>query len=100
MIVSLNDIPFYQNSKLNADYDDIDLMIPRAAILAYYNMPKINVLKNYEELAQEDSLFSVVKEMRLDQNEQRPIHFNWIVRESKYSWMKKYMVHIFSTRII
>ena len=75
MIVSLNDIPFYQNSKLNADYDDIDLMIPRAAILAYYNMPKINVLKNYEELAQEDSLFSVVKEMRLDQNEQRPIHF-------------------------
>lgn len=24
MIVSLNDIPFYQNSKLNADYDDID----------------------------------------------------------------------------
>lgn len=75
MVVSLKDIPFYRNSKLNSDYNDVDLMIPRAAILAYYNMPKINVLKNYEELAQEESLFSVVKEMRMDQNEERPIHF-------------------------
>ena len=76
MVVSKKDIPFYRNNSLNPDYDDIDLMIPKAAILAYYNMPKINVLKNYEELAQEESLFSVVREMRLDQNEQRPIHFS------------------------
>ena len=75
MVVSKKDIPFYRNNNLNPDYSDIDLMIPRAAILAYYNMPKINVLKNYEELAQEDSLFSVVREMRLDQNEEKPIHF-------------------------
>ena len=64
MVVSKTDIPFYQNNTLNPDYDDIDLMIPRAAIMAYYNMPKINVLKNYEELAQEEALFSVVREMR------------------------------------
>lgn len=75
MVVSKKDIPFYRNNNLNPDYSDIDLMIPRVAILAYYNMPKINMLKNYEELAQEDSLFSVVREMRLDQNEEIPIHF-------------------------
>lgn len=75
LVVSKTDIPFYRNNTLNPDYDDIDLMIPRAAILAYYNMPKINVLKNYEELASEESLFSVVREMRLDQNEEKPIHF-------------------------
>ena len=75
LVVSKTDIPFYRNNTLNPDYDDIDLMIPRAAILAYHNMPKINVLKNYEELASEESLFSVVREMRLDQNEEKPIHF-------------------------
>lgn len=75
LVVSKKDIPFYRNNYLNPDYSDIDLMIPRAAILAYCNMPKINVLKNYEELAKEDSLFSVVREMRLDQNEEKPIHF-------------------------
>lgn len=75
MVVSKKDIPFYRNNNLNPDYSDIDLMIPRAAILAYYNMPKINVLKNYEELSKEDSLFSVVREMRLDHNEEKPIHF-------------------------
>ena len=75
MIVSKTDIPFYRNNTLNSDYDEIDLMIPRAAIMAYYNMPKINVFKSYEELAQEESLFSVVREMRLDQNEERPVHF-------------------------
>ena len=75
MVVSKTDITFYRNNTLNPDYNDIDLMIPRGAIMAYHNMPKINVLKNYEELAQEDSLFSVVREMRLDQNEEKPIHF-------------------------
>ena len=75
MVVSKKDIPFYRNNDLNTDYSDVDLMIPRAAILAYCNMPKINVLKNYEELAREDMLFSVVREIRLDQNEERPIHF-------------------------
>ncbi len=76
MIVSKADIPYYRNNTLNPDYSDVDLMIPRAAILAYYNMPKINVLKNYEELAQEESLFSVVREVKMDQNEERPIHFS------------------------
>lgn len=75
LVVAKSDIPFYRNSALNHDYDDIDLMIPRAAILAYYNMPKINILKNYEELASEESIFSVVKEMRLDQNEECPVHY-------------------------
>lgn len=75
MVVSKKDIPFYRNNNLNPDYNDVDIMIPRASILAYYNMPKITVLKNYEELAKEDSLFSVVRELRLDKNEEKPIHF-------------------------
>ena len=76
MIVSKKSIPFFRNNALNEDYKNIDLMIPKAAIMAYYNMPKINVIKNYEELAQEESLFSVVREMRLDKNEEHPVHFS------------------------
>ena len=76
MIVSKITIPFLRNNALNEDYKKIELMIPKAAIMAYYNMPKINVIKNYEELAQEESLFSVVREMRLDKNEEHPVHFS------------------------
>lgn len=76
LVVAKKSIPFYRNNLLNDDYSDIDVMIPKAAILAYHNMPKINILKNYEELAKEESLFSVVRELRLDQNEELPIHFS------------------------
>ena len=98
MVVSKTDIQFYRNNTLNPDYDDIDLMIPRAAVMAYYNMPKINVLKNYEELAQEESLFSVVREMRLDQTRKDLFSSHWIRNVSRFLLMKMYIAHISSIR--
>ena len=75
MIVSKERITKYVNDTLNDDYADIPLNIDKASILAYENMSPIEIAKNYEELAAKDSIFSVVKEMRLDQNEQKPIWF-------------------------
>lgn len=75
MIVSKTMIGHYQNPVLNEDYEDITLNIPSASILAYENMDPIRIAKNYEELAEKDSIFSVVKEMRIDQNEHKPIWY-------------------------
>lgn len=75
MIVSKEKIRDYKNETLNDDYAGIPLNIDKASILAYENMSPIEIAKNYEELAAKDSIFSVVKEMRLDQNEQKPIWF-------------------------
>ena len=42
----------------------------------YENMSPIHIAKNYEELAEKDSIFSIVKQTRLDQNERKPISFS------------------------
>lgn len=75
MIVSKEKIGHYTNPALNEDYEDITLNIDKASILAYDNMAPIHIAKNYEELAEKDSIFSVVKEQRMDQNEHKPIWF-------------------------
>lgn len=75
MIVSKEKIEHYTNSLLNEDYDGITLNIDRAAILAYDNMDSIHIAKNYEELAENDSIFCVVKETRMDSNERKPIWY-------------------------
>ncbi len=75
MIVSKDKIGHYTNSALNEDYNDITLTLDKASILAYDNMDSIHIAKNYEELAEKDSIFSVVKQMRMDQNEHNAITF-------------------------
>ena len=75
MIVSKEKIDHYTNPFLNEDYSDITLNIDKASILAYDNMNPIHIAKNYEELAEKDSIFSIVKEMRIDQNERKPIWY-------------------------
>lgn len=75
MIVSKEKIGHYTNAQLNEDYKGITLNIDKASILAYDNMNPIRIAKNYEELAEKDSIFSVVKEVRLDQNEHKPIWY-------------------------
>lgn len=75
MIVSKVKIGHYTNPTLNVDYEDITLNLDKASILAYDNMNPIHIAKNYEELAEKDSIFSVVKQMRMDQNEHNAIKF-------------------------
>jgi hypothetical protein len=38
-------------------------------------MEPIHIAKNYEELSEKDSIFSVVKETRIDQNERKPVWY-------------------------
>lgn len=76
MIVSKEKIGHYSNLALNEDYDDITLTLDKASILAYHNMDPIHIAKNYEELAERDSIFSVVKQVRMDQNEHNTIKFS------------------------
>lgn len=75
MVVSKEKIVDYKNPSLNEDYDDITITIDKASILAYDNMDSIHITKNYEELSEKDSIFSVVKQIRLDQNEHNAITF-------------------------
>lgn len=60
-IIANQEIPYYKNGNLNIDYNDSEIFIPKAAFLAYYNMPKIRVNKNYEELQSSESMFCIVR---------------------------------------
>ena len=76
MIVAEEKIPFYTNPTLNEDYTDVDLVIERGSILAYENLQPIRIHKNYEELGERDSIFTIVREDRMDSNEEKAIWFN------------------------
>lgn len=74
MVVAKKDIPYYKNEGLNVDYENADIFIPRAGIIAYQNMPKVRVTKNYEELKSSESFFSIVKRAK-DNNDMHPVEF-------------------------
>ena len=76
MVVAEEKIPFYKNAALNEDYGDVDLIIERASIMAYENLQPIRIHKNYEELGERDPIFTIVKEERMDSNEEKAIWFN------------------------
>ena len=74
LIIAKKDVPYYKNEALNSDYENADIVIPRAGIIAYQNMPKIRVTKNYEELKSSESFFSIVKRAK-DNDDMHPIDF-------------------------
>ena len=74
-IISDKELPYYKNANLNEDYKENDIFIPKAAFLAYQNMPKIRVNKNYEELQSSESMFSIVRRTA-DNNEHKPMEFD------------------------
>ncbi len=74
MIIAKKDIAYYRNEKLNDDYAGMDIIIPRAGIMAYQNMSKIRVTKNYEELKTSSSIFSIVKRAK-DNEDMHPMEF-------------------------
>ena len=74
LVIAKRDIAYYKNEKLNSDYQGVDIFIPRAGIIAYQNMPKVRVTKNYEELKTSESLFTVVQRAK-DNEDIHPIEF-------------------------
>ncbi len=74
MVVAKTNIENYESDSLNDDYNDDIVNFERCSILAYENLAKISILKDYEELAKGDSLFRVV-ERRTEDDSVSPIQF-------------------------
>ena len=76
MVVAKEPIHYYDDASLNEDYDGVDIHFEKGSILAYYNMPRFIVIKNYEELSKSNTIFSVVKNNRSNLREHNPIKFD------------------------
>lgn len=76
MIVAQRKIDNFFSIDLNEDYKGENITFEKASILAYRNLSKIYISKNYEELSGNDSLFSVVKIKNIDKDEEKPITFD------------------------
>lgn len=76
LVVAKQRITNFYSDTLNEDYEGDYLTFEKASILAYMNLPKIYIFKNYEELAGNESLFSVIKVGLPDDEDIRPITFD------------------------
>ena len=76
MIVAKMDVSNYFSEELNDDYVGASVSFKKGAILAYQNLPPIYVTKKTEDLANNESFFTVIKQMSLDPNEVKPLTFN------------------------
>lgn len=75
MIVAEKDIIGFKSKHLNEDYEE-EINFSRGAILAYKNIPKVLVTKNYEELAGDNSFFTIVKRTNIEEVETLPVVYN------------------------
>lgn len=75
-IVAAKKISGFQSSHLNEDYSEEPINFEKGAILAYYNMPKIFVTKEYEELAGGNAFFTIIKRIKTDETEQNPVTYD------------------------
>ena len=74
MVVAKKNIEGFWSDSFNEDYEE-PVDFEKGSILAYRNLPRIIVLKNYEELASDDAFFTIVgKNYGLDIEE--PVTFD------------------------
>lgn len=97
MLVAKKDISSYKSTDLNEDYDGEEVSFKKGSILAYQNLPPIYVSKKKEELANNESFFTVIKQAGLNPDEIRPLAFNLhsdkmqiLVDEKTYEAFVKY----------
>lgn len=74
-IAAKKKIPNFSSIQLNEDYDE-EVNLEKGAILAYYNLPKVFVTKNYEELAGENTFFTIVKRISTEKSERNPVEYD------------------------
>ncbi len=74
MVVAKENITGFYSSSFNEDYDE-SVDFEKGSILAYRNMPRIIVLKNYEELASDDAFFTIVCK-NIGQDMEEPVTFD------------------------
>ena len=75
MIVAEKDIVGFRSKLLNEDYEE-EVSFSRGAILAYRNLPRVYVTKNYEDLTSDNSFFTVIKRTDMEQVESCPVVYD------------------------
>lgn len=97
MIVAKKDIKGFTSAKLNDDYGSEPIDFQKGSILAYRNLHKFLISKNYEELAGDNTFFTIIKRTNLDGAEQLPVTYELnapkiqiIVDEKTYDEYIKY----------
>ena len=97
MILANRDIKNFTSKSLNNDYGNEPLNFKKGAVLAYKNLPKMVISKNYEELKGDTSFFSIIKRNNVGDTNEQPIIYDLyspkikiIVDESLYNEYIKY----------
>lgn len=76
LIIAKRKIENFFSGSLNEDYQGTSILFEKASILAYRNMAKLRIVKNYEELAGNESIFSIVKVGLPDDDAIAPLRFD------------------------
>lgn len=63
LIVAKKDISHFVNSNWDEDYLGLSFELSKGSILAYKNIPAIDIIKNYEEFNSASSIFKVYKRL-------------------------------------
>lgn len=63
LIVTKKDVNHFVNSNWNDDYQGLSFELSKGSILAYKNIPAIDIVKNYEEFNSASSIFKVYKRL-------------------------------------
>lgn len=74
-IVAKRNISEFKSKHLNEDYDEM-VNFEEGEILAYYNLPKIFINKNYDEIAKSNNFFTIIKRMTNDEDEKHPVTYD------------------------
>lgn len=74
-IVATKKITGFKSGHLNEDYDEA-VDFEKGSILAYFNLPRVFVTKNYEELAGDNAFFTVIKKLSVEREEQTPVTYD------------------------
>lgn len=61
LLVTKNDVQNFVNSNWNDDYKDLSFDLSKGSILAYKNIPSIDILKKYKEFNSTSSIFTIRK---------------------------------------
>lgn len=63
LIVTKKDVNHFVNSNWDDDYQGLSFELSKGSILAYKNIPAIDIVKNYEEFNSASSIFKVYKRL-------------------------------------
>lgn len=72
-IVAKKNINKYRNPNFNDDYSNNSFDILKGNIMGFYNIPRISIIKDPEELAKMSSIFSIVKK---EDNKEKIMNIN------------------------